>query len=92
MLIVNMQAGALPNAWRYVAFESIKQLVNKLHATPLADTPNQTGQFALFRRHSSRGTFTREFVDWRKAFVFLLLISGPIPTDVQRSEYFAQLK
>lgn len=92
MILVNMQNGLLPNAWKFVHFDCIKQLIRKFHATPLADTANQTGQVALFRRHSSRGAFEREFIDWRKAFLFLLLISGPIPTNDQKREYFDDLK
>jgi len=87
-----MQAGTLPNAWRYVQFDSVKQLLRKFQAAPLADTANQTGQVALFRRHSSRGMLEREFVDWRKVFTFLLLISGPIPSEEQKKQYFDELR
>ena len=80
MIIVNMQAGLLPNAWRFVSFDSIKLLLRKFYASPLSDTATQTGQVALFRRHSSKGLVDREYVSWRMIFTFLLLISGPLPT------------
>ena len=92
MLIVNIQAGMLPNMWRYVSYDSIKALVLKFKAAPMADTLASAGQVALFRRHSSYNMTTREFVDWRKVFMFLLLNSTPYPSSAQKEEYFEQLK
>ena len=70
----------LPNMWRYVSFDSIKQLLLKFKAVPMADTAASAGQVAVFRRHSSYSMTAREFVDWRKVFMFLLLNSTPFPT------------
>ena len=58
----------------------------------MADTLASAGQVALFRRHSSYNMTTREFVDWRKMFMFLLLNSTPYPTSSQKDEYFEQLR
>jgi len=57
----------------------------------MQDMANTTGQVALFRRHSSYAQADREFVDWRKAFTFLLLISCPIPSKDQKRTFFDQL-
>ena len=92
LIVVNMQAGVLPNTWRFISFESIKELINRFKATPMSDNANQTGQVALFRRRSSPGINEREFIDWRKVFTVLLLISGPCPTNNQKREYFQQLR
>ena len=80
MIIVNMQADMLPSTWRYISFDNIKSLLLKFKGVPMSDTQNQTGQVALFRRHSSYAMAEREFVDWRKVYTFLLLISCPVPT------------
>lgn len=92
MIITNMQADMLPNTWRYISFDNIKNLLLKFKAVPMSDTKNQTGQVALFRRHSSYSMAEREFIDWRKIYTFLLLISTPIPSKDQKREYFERLK
>ena len=74
--------------WRYVPFDSIKALLLRFKAAPMADTLASAGQVALFRRHSSYSMTAREFVDWRKVFMFLLLNSTPYPTKAQKDEYF----
>ena len=38
MIIVNMQAGMMPNTWRYISFDNIKQLLLKFKAVPMSDT------------------------------------------------------
>ena len=59
---------------------------------PLSDendedaTKNQT---LLFRRKSvsKEFEFDRRFVDWRKGFLTLALMSAPLPTKHQKDEY-----
>ena len=91
MIIVNMQAGMLPNIWRYVSYESIKALLINLKATPMSDTKTDVGSLNLFRRHSSAAVAEREFINWRRAFLMLILMSGPCPSIEQKREYFTKL-
>ena len=66
-------------------FGNIQELVERLSASPLTDSPDGGSQVKLFRRGSTDAlNRDRKFLDWRKAFVILALIAGQIPTNDQK--------
>ena len=96
MLLGDMQAGVLPNMWRFVSFEQVIELSHFLEAKPITDNPNSAISLKLFRRRSTTqqdvDDIARTFVDWRKAFVILSLMSGKIPTEDEKQSYYSKLR
>ena len=94
-MLLNMQSSVLPNVWRYVTFDNIIELASSLEAKPLSDSPNSANQVALFRRRSLSVEgldVKRTFVDWRKAFTIMALMSGKLPTQADIDSYCSKLR
>ena len=84
----------MPNVWRYVPFDTIIEMTARLAASPLSDSPDAAANVQLFRRNSSiDGSLeVRKFIDWRKAFTILVLMSGKIPTYEELNAYYGKLR
>ena len=83
----------MPTVWRYVPFEAVLRLANMFKAQPLTDNPDG-GQALMFNRNveGKDAGSERKFIDWRKAFLMLSLMSGKIPTREQKDAYFNLLR
>ena len=55
----------------------------------MADKDDTINQQKLFRRKSMSADFDsdRRFINWRKAYLAILLMSSPFPTHDQKKEY-----
>jgi len=94
MLLKNMQANILPNVWRFVSFEAVIELSQRLEAKPLTDNPNAPSS-KLFQRKSqsmSEMDVVRIYVDWRKAFTIFALMAGQVPSEAQKQAYYSKLR
>jgi len=92
LMLRNIQAGVLPNAWRFVPFEAVIGLAAQLQAKPLSDALNAS-QVKLFRQRSSSSIDeSRKFVDWRKAFTICVLIAGRLPSRDELQAYILKLR
>jgi len=96
MLLKNMQANILPNVWRFVSFEAVIELSQRLEAKPLTDDPNAVvASSKLFQRKSlsmRENNVVRCYVDWRKAFTIFALMAGQVPSEAQKQTYFSKLR
>ena len=73
-------------------FGHVQELVERLVAIPLTDSPDGA-QVKLFKQRSMDGySQERKFLDWRKAFVILALMAGQIPTHEQKQAYYGKLR
>ena len=95
LMLLNMQQGVLPNVWRYVPFDAVIELAIRLDAKPLSDSSDDHTQVRLFRRKSTSADGSdevRHFLNWRRAFLILVLMAGKIPTNAEKQTYFAKLR
>ena len=91
LTLINIQQNILPNVWRFVPFGNLQDLAEQLAAQPLTDSPDGA-QVKLFKQRSMESSEDRKFIDWRKAFVILVLMAGPIPTNDQKQTYYSNLR
>ena len=97
-MVLNLQSGLMPNAWRYVSFDRIAEMVNRFKSSPLNDKPQSAGNQGrtLFRRKSldpkDEGTLERIFVDWRRILTAFALGSGPLPTQADKDALFGEIR
>ena len=69
-------------------------LVEHLKARPLTDSPDgqQSPMFRNTNNFDGKEVVERKFMNWRKAFIVLALISGKIPSKEQKEAYFSKLR
>ena len=97
-MVLNLQSGLMPKAWRYVSFDRIAEMVNRFKASPLNDKPQSAGNQGrtLFRRKSldpkDEGTLERIFVDWRRILTAFALGAGPLPTQADKDALFGEIR